>query len=61
MKPIRYRFEKLTRYFLMEELGVHARKKLNNKLYRPLYDNIDWNFSMLIRGGLKREFLNEAN
>ncbi len=55
MKPIRYRFDKLTRYFIMEELGVQARRKLNNKLYRPLYDNIDRNTSMLIRGGLKRD------
>jgi hypothetical protein len=44
----------------MEELGVQARRKLTNKLYRPLNDNINWSFSMLIRRGLKRD-LNETN
>jgi hypothetical protein len=56
MKSIKIRFDKLTQYHSMEELSEFVRKKLINKLYRPLYNNIDMSISML-----KRRGLNEAN
>ena len=55
MKTIKTSLNELYLYHSLNELSTIVRIKLSNKLYQPLYSNIDRGISMIKRRELKNE------